>query len=134
MAPAGPDMANPRVMGKAWAEQAAVDTEWLTELPDAVSMEQAATLPVAGLTALRSLEVAGLVLGKRVLVTGASGGVGRFAVQLARLAGAHVTALARRTEGLAELGADEIISELEPAGEEFEGILDALAGPVLGAS
>jgi NADPH:quinone reductase-like Zn-dependent oxidoreductase len=122
------------MLGGAWAEQAAVDTEWLTELPDAVSMEQAATLPVAGLTALRSLEVAGLVLRKRVLVTGASGGVGRFAVQLARLAGAHVTALARRTEGLAELGADEVISELEPAGPEFDAIIEAVGGPVLGVA
>ena len=47
---------------------------------------------MAGLTALRALEIGGFVLGKRVLVTGASGGVGRFAIQLAKLAGAHVTA------------------------------------------
>ena len=84
----------------AWAELAAVGTDWLAELPDAVSFEQAAALPVAGMTALRALEVGGFVLGKRVLVTGASGGVGRFAIQLAKLAGAHVTAIARRTEGL----------------------------------
>src|SRR6059058_2848222 len=96
------------VRAGAWAQRAAVETEALAELPDAVSFEQAATLPVAGLTALRSLEVAGFVLGKRVLVTGASGGVGRFAIQLAHLAGAHVTAVARRTEGLQELGADEV--------------------------
>ena len=57
------------------------------------------TLPVAGLTALRALEVGGFVLGKRVLVTGASGGVGRFAIQLAKLAGAHVTALAQPHRG-----------------------------------
>jgi NADPH:quinone reductase-like Zn-dependent oxidoreductase len=118
----------------AWAEQVAVDTEWLAELPESVSLEQAATLPVAGLTALRSLEVAGSVLGKRVLITGASGGVGRFAVQLARLAGAHVTALARRTQGLAELGADEVIAELEGEGPEFPVILDAVGGPVLGTA
>ena len=62
----------------AWAELAAVRTEWLAELPDGVTFEQAATLPVAGLTALRALELGGFVLGKRVLVTGASGGVGRF--------------------------------------------------------
>ena len=73
-----------------------------------MTFEQAATLPVAGLTALRALELGGFVLGKRVAVTGASGGVGRFAIQLAKLAGAHVTAIARRTEGLAELGADEV--------------------------
>lgn len=123
------------VTAGAWAELAAVDTELLSELPDSVSFEQAATLPVAGLTALRSLEVAGFVLGKRVLVTGASGGVGRFAIQLARLAGAHVTALARRTAGLTELGAEEVISELEPHGDpDFDVILDAVGGPVLGAA
>jgi NADPH:quinone reductase len=122
------------MLAGAWAQQAAVETEWLAELPEAVTFEQAATLPVAGLTALRSLEVAGFSLGKRVLVTGASGGVGRFAIQLARISGAHVTALARRTEGLAELGADEIISELDPQGDEFDVILDGVGGPVLGAA
>ena len=69
-----------------------VPTEFLAELPEGISFAQAATLPVAGLTALRALEIGGFVLGKRVLVTGASGGVGRFAIQLAALAGAHVTA------------------------------------------
>jgi NADPH:quinone reductase len=81
----------------AWAELAAVDTSILAELPDDVSFEAASTLPVAGMTALRALEVIGFVLGKRLLVTGASGGVGRFAIQLANLAGAQVTGLARRT-------------------------------------
>ena len=100
----------------AWAERVAISTEFLAELPDGISLEQAATLPVAGLTALRALEIGGFVLGKRVLVTGASGGVGHLAIQLARLAGAHVTGVARRTEGLAELGADEVLSELEPRG------------------
>lgn len=118
----------------AWAELAAVSTDVLSELPEGVSFEQAATLPVAGVTAVRALEVGGFVLGKRVLVTGASGGVGRFAIQLAKLAGAGVTALARRTEGLAELGADEVISELEPEGPTFEVILDAVGGPILGAA
>jgi NADPH:quinone reductase-like Zn-dependent oxidoreductase len=118
----------------AWAELAAVSTEVLAELPGGVSFEHAATLPVAGTTALRALEVGGFVLGKRVLVTGASGGVGRFAIQLAKLAGAHVTALAQRTAGLAELGAEEVISELEPEGETFDVILDAVGGPVLGAA
>jgi NADPH:quinone reductase len=59
-------------------------------LPDAVSDAQAATLPTAGLTALRSLAIGGLLLGRRVLVTGATGGVGGFAVQLAGLSGADV--------------------------------------------
>jgi NADPH:quinone reductase-like Zn-dependent oxidoreductase len=118
----------------AWAQLAAVPTETLAELPDGVSFEQAAALPVAGLTALRALEIAGFVLGKRVLVTGASGGVGRFAIQLAKLAGAHVTAVARRTDGLAELGADEVLTELAAEGPDYDAILDAVGGPVLGAA
>lgn len=118
----------------AWAELAAVDTKLLSELPDEVSFEQAATLPVAGMTALRALELGGFVLGERVLVTGGSGGVGRLAIQLAKLGGAHVTALARRTGGLAELGADEVITSLEADGPRFEVILDAIGGPVLAAA
>jgi NADPH:quinone reductase len=118
----------------AWAERAAVRTEWLAELPDGVTFEQAATLPVAGLTALRALELGGFVLGKRLLITGASGGVGRFAIQLAALAGAHVTAVARRTEGLAELGADDVLTELANEGPTYDVILDAIGGPVLGAA
>ena len=101
------------VQSGAWAERVAVPVEHLAELPEAVSFEQASTLPVAGLTALRSLELGGFIVGKRVLVTGASGGVGRFAIQLAKLAGAHVTAVARRTDGLAQLGADDVLPELQ---------------------
>jgi NADPH:quinone reductase len=122
------------VLAGAWAERVAVRTEHLAELPEGVSFEQAATLPVAGLTALRSLEIGGFLLGKRVCITGASGGVGRFAVQLAKLGGAHVTAVARRGRGLAELGADEVVSELGAEGESFAVILDAVGGPVLGAA
>ncbi len=120
------------VMAGAWAELAAVGSDWLAELPEAVTFEQAAALPVAGLTALRALEVGGFVVEKRVLVTGASGGVGRFAIQLAKLAGAHVTALARRTEGLRELGADALIDEIDLSGPTYDVILDAIGGDVLG--
>ena len=116
----------------AWAELVAVKIEHLAELPEGISFEQAAALPVAGLTALRALEVAGFVLGKHVLITGASGGVGRLAIQLAKLAGAHVTGVARRSEGLTELGADEVVAEIDPDGPIYEAILDAVGGPVLG--
>jgi NADPH2:quinone reductase len=118
----------------AWAQQVAVPTSLLAALPDAVSFAQASCLPVAGLTALRALEVCGFVLGKRVAVTGASGGVGRFAIQLARDAGAHVTAVARRPEGLADLGAEEVVDYLAPEGEGFDAILDGIGGLTLGAA
>jgi hypothetical protein len=95
----------------AWAERVAVPAHALAELPDKVTFSQAATFPVAGLTALHALARGGPLLGRRVLVTGATGGVGDFAVQLARLAGAHVTASARRadqTAALRQLGAHEV--------------------------
>jgi NADPH:quinone reductase len=134
----GGPAAGTRVVGLknagAWAELAAVPIEHLAELPEGISFEQAAALPVAGLTALRALEVAGFVLNKRVLVTGASGGVGRFAIQLAKLGGAHVTAIARRTEGLRELGADERKQEIDLEGPTYDAILDGVGGPVLGAA
>ena len=120
------------VLAGAWAQRVAVATEHLAILPPDVSFEHAATLPVAGLTALRALEIGGFLVGKRVLITGASGGVGRFGIQLATLAGAHVTAVARRGDGLAQLGAGEVLAELTPDGEDFDVALDGVGGPVLG--
>lgn len=67
------------VRAGAWAQLAAVPADRMAPIPPQVSDVQAAALPTAGLTALRVLEVGGLVLGKRVLVTGATGGVGRMA-------------------------------------------------------
>jgi NADPH2:quinone reductase len=126
------------LMGRgAWAQLAAVDTDALAALPEEVSDVQAATLPVAGLTALKAFDIFGSVLGRRVLVTGASGGVGRFAVQLGKLAGAHVTgvsASAERTRGLTELGADAVIAELEPTGSEFDAVVEGVGGATLGAA
>lgn len=117
----------------AWAQLANVSTKWIAELPDSVSFEQGATLPVAGITALETLDIGGNPLGRRVLVTGASGGVGTFAIQLAKQAGARVTALARRQQGLRELGADEVVDAI-PQGAEYDTILDGVGGPVLGAA
>jgi NADPH:quinone reductase len=82
----------------AWAEQVAVPTSAMAALPDSVDFRTAATLPVAGLTALLALERGGLLLDRSVLVTGASGGVGYFACQLAARAGAIVTAQVRRDD------------------------------------
>ena len=63
--------------------------------------------------------------------------MGHFAVQLAKLAGAHVTAVAsnpERARGVERLGADEVIAELEPAGEEFDGVIEGVGGATLGAA
>lgn len=80
----------------AWAEVIAVDTQSVAALPDSIGFEVASTLPVAGLTALYALEKAPSLLGSEVLVTGASGGLGQFATQLALLGGASVTAAVHR--------------------------------------
>jgi NADPH:quinone reductase len=120
-----------------WAEQVAVPTNALATLPDSVSFAAAACLPIAGLTALRALELAGYVGGKRVAVTGASGGVGRFAVQLAAIGGAHVTAISaseQRARGLVDLGASQIDHELTPDGPGFDVILEGVGGVSLGSA
>jgi NADPH:quinone reductase-like Zn-dependent oxidoreductase len=98
--------------GGAWGGLRAVPTEELAVVPAGVDLAVAAALPVAGVTALRALRAAGPLIGRRVLVTGASGGVGRYAVQLAAQGGAHVVAASRRDAGLAELGAAEVVSEV----------------------
>jgi NADPH:quinone reductase len=138
---AAPDGSGPqpgtRVVGLvrsgAWAQLAAVPTSALAVIPDAVGDAQAATLPTAGLTALRSLEVAGLLLRKRVLITGATGGVGRMAVQLARESGARVTALVRDPAAsgplLRRLGADAVVDRLDG---DFDAVVDAVGGEVFG--
>jgi NADPH:quinone reductase-like Zn-dependent oxidoreductase len=120
-----------------WAQRAAVPTHAMAVIPDGVSFAQAATLPVAGITALLALDIAGNLIGRRVLVTGASGGVGRFAVQLAHIGGAHVTAVSaspERARGLTDIGADEVIHELTPEGPEFDVIVEGVGGPSLGAA
>jgi NADPH:quinone reductase-like Zn-dependent oxidoreductase len=108
-------------------------------LPESVSFEEASTLPVAGLTALYALEEGGNLLGRSVLVTGASGGAGQFGLQLARAAGARVVALVRREEhaGLAqEAGAHEVVVDESGAAAEEYGpyhlIIESVGGEVLG--
>ena len=104
-----------------WCERVAVPTSQLAAIPDHLSFGAASTLPVAGLTALRALQIGGRLLGKRVLITGGAGGVGRFAIQLARRGGAHVTAVVGRTErgeGLQALGAHEIVVGMDALAPE----------------
>jgi NADPH:quinone reductase-like Zn-dependent oxidoreductase len=123
----------------AWAERVAVPVHALAELPDKVTLAQAATFPVAGLTALYALgKSGGSLVGRRVLVTGATGGVGDFAVQLARLAGAHVTASARRAEqapALRQLGAHDVVvgDEIPPA-PKYDLVVESVGGRTLGTA
>jgi NADPH2:quinone reductase len=121
------------VMGGAWAEHVAVSTLRLTPIPDSLSFEAAAALPVAGITAVRMLRIDPL-LGKRILITGAAGGVGRFAVQLAAHGGAHVTGVVGsepRGKGLRELGAEQVILALDPSLEPYDIILESVGGASL---
>lgn len=125
------------VDGGSWAERAAVRTDHLAAIPEALTFEAASTLPVAGLTAVGVLSVTGTLLGKRVAITGAAGGVGRFAVQLAHMAGAHVTAIVGRPErgaGLDELGADEVVVGLPPDGDPFDLVAESVGGSSLAAA
>jgi NADPH:quinone reductase-like Zn-dependent oxidoreductase len=103
----------------------------MAALRDSVSFSQAATLPVAGLTALRTLRHGAPLLGKRVLITGAAGGVGTIAVQLAAASGARVTAVVGRSErgaGLKELGAGEVVQDVADAQGRFALILESAGG------
>jgi NADPH:quinone reductase-like Zn-dependent oxidoreductase len=114
----------------AYAEQAAVDPAWLAPLPDGVSFEDAATLPLNALTARQALDLLGLAAGETLLVTGASGGVGGFAVQLAVADGLRVIAVAGRDDAdwVASLGAAEVLPRDADLGriEPVDGVLDAV--------
>jgi len=137
----GPEVGS-RVVGflpeGAWAQRVAVPKNALAVLPDKVTFSQAATFPVAGLTALLALSKAGPLLGKRVLVTGATGGVGDFAVQLARLGGAHVTASVRRADqvpAVRALGAhDVIVGDEIPRSPKHDLIVESVGGKTLGSA
>jgi NADPH2:quinone reductase len=125
------------VDGGTFAEQVAVRTDSLAVLPDAVSFAQAATLPVAGLTALLALERGGLLLARPVLITGASGGVGHLACQLARAAGARAVASVRAPDraAIAEAAGAHavVVGDLEGARADgpYHLILDSVGADTL---
>lgn len=123
----------------AWAEVVSAPTTVLAEIPEGVSFAQAATLPVAGLTALWTLEHGGLLLNKRVLINGASGGVGHLACQLAQHAGARVVGVVRqagREASVRAAGANEVVvsEDLSEAREfgPYNLILESVGGQALG--
>ncbi|MET9840575.1 NAD(P)-dependent alcohol dehydrogenase [Streptomyces virginiae] len=95
-----------------FAEYACAKEDALAPKPEGLGFEEAATVPVSGVTALKALRDVGRVrAGQRVLVLGASGGVGTYAVQLAKAFGAHVTGVcsAAKTDLVRSIGADEAV-------------------------
>jgi NADPH:quinone reductase-like Zn-dependent oxidoreductase len=95
----------------AHAERVAVEPKHLRRLPKGITFEQAAALPIAALTALNGLRQCGDLTGRAVMINGATGGVGHFAVQIAKARGAIVTAVcsARNREQAKALGADTVV-------------------------
>ncbi|MDG4881050.1 zinc-binding dehydrogenase [Mesorhizobium sp. WSM4884] len=116
-----------------WAERVAVPTDRLAVLPDGASFASAATLPVAGTTALRTLRHGGDLAGQQVLITGASGAVGRFQIQIAREQGARVTAVAasQYDEDLRGLGAEQVVESIALAEGPFSLITESVGGKSL---
>lgn len=120
-----------------WAEHVVVPSSHLASLLPEVSFAQGATLPIAAMTALRVLRLGGDLSGQTVLVTGAAGGVGRFAVELAAEAGAEVigvTASPDRAAGLEALGASAVVHDIADAGGTFDLILESVGGASLEAA
>ena len=114
-----------------YAEFAAASEDQLALKPSSLSFEQAATVPMAGLVALQAIRDHGKVrAGQRVLVNGASGGVGTFAVQIAKALGAEVTAVVStvNVELMRSIGADHVIDytaeDFTTAGRRYDVILD----------
>jgi NADPH:quinone reductase-like Zn-dependent oxidoreductase len=120
-----------------WAQYVCVNTNAIAALPDNVTDAQASTLPVAGLTALHILAKGAPLLGKRVLVAGATGGVGMFALQLGALSGAYISAEIRNADDenfVKDLGAKEVIIEKQidlSSLVPFDLILDSIGGEAL---
>lgn len=132
-----------------FAEYAAVPEKQLTPIPTNLTLEQAAAVPIAAFTALQAVrDGAGLRPGgagdpqpagtaPRVLITGASGGVGTYAVQFAKAYGAHVTGMCRtsKMDLVAGLGADEVVdytvTPLRDLGRRFDALIDLYGNPSL---
>ncbi|RSD13952.1 NAD(P)-dependent alcohol dehydrogenase [Amycolatopsis eburnea] len=116
----------------AHAEYVCVPEDLLAPMPANLTHEQAATMPMAGVTALLSLR--GVAPGQRVLVNGASGGVGTFAVQLAKALGAHVDAVcgAAGADLVRSLGAAHVVDyrteDFTRSGRRYDLVLDIAGG------
>ncbi|HEX6233747.1 MAG TPA: NAD(P)-dependent alcohol dehydrogenase [Jiangellaceae bacterium] len=114
-----------------FAEYAVADPQRVAHAPANLTPEQAATVPVSGVTALKAVRQAGQVQpGQRVLVTGAGGGVGTYAVQLAKHFGGRVTGVCStaKTDLVRSIGADEVIdhtnADFTSTGQRYDVIID----------
>jgi NADPH:quinone reductase-like Zn-dependent oxidoreductase len=124
------------VLGRpgAHAERVRVAGRRLRRIPEALPFEEAAALPVAGLTAVHGLRGVGPLQGRRVVVVGATGGVGHLALQIARARGAVVTAVCRGANAALarELGADDVVDhrreDLTSSGRRWDVVFDAWGG------
>lgn len=123
--------------GRGWAERVAVPAGKLAELGSQIDDITAAALPLAGLTALRLVRAAGNLTGRKVLLTGASGGVGHYLTELAAANGAAltvVTASAERGSRLAELGAATVVHDVAAATGPFDLVLESVGGKTFGTA
>ena len=115
----------------AMAQLRAVDQDLVRAIPEGMSFNEAAALPIAALTALNGLRKCGVKAGSRVLINGGTGGVGHFAVQIARTRGANVTATCStgNRELAMKMGADEVMGyspeELAATDKKFDAVVDA---------
>lgn len=103
-------------------------------LPESVDAVRAAAVPLAGLTAVRLLRAAGQLPGTRVLLTGASGGVGHYVTELSSAVGAEITAVTstpERARRLLELGAAHAVADLGDARGRFDLVFESVGGESL---
>jgi len=125
--------ATPVIWGKsgALAQLLAVEQKLARVIPGQISFEEAAALPIAALTALNGIRRCGVAAGKEVLINGGTGGVGHFAIQIAKAKGAIVTVTCSQSnaELAKKLGADYTMGysreELVKCNSKFDAILDA---------
>lgn len=115
--------------GRAYAEYAAVDCQQLAKAPGSIELATAAAVPLAAQTALQALrDDAALKAGQKVLINGASGGVGVFAVQIAKILGAQVTAVCshRNVALVKDLGADSIVDYTKTEPIDLDELFDVI--------
>jgi NADPH:quinone reductase-like Zn-dependent oxidoreductase len=116
----------------AWAEQLDVNAKRVLPVPDGIALRASAGLPIAALTAWLMCRLAAVEPGKDILISGASGGVGHFAVQIAKSLGAKVSAMGSQSNRamLEKLGADDFIDYAkappQASGRQWDGILDCV--------